>query len=976
MKIIRFKLFILLFICHTLPSVAQEWKKPYIQYTMKDGLPSNEVYDVIQDSIGYLWLTTDNGLCRFDGYEFKTYGIEKGLNDRVVFDMQLDTFGRIWMNSINGKIFYYSPELDSIIDDPFINSKKNVVTGIKPSYYFDNKFNRLHVGHQINRILNYTEYDLTNKKIESKYPYFAWISKNGFLLCSVDSYGKKLPVTTFMTKYGTPILKFKELEGSNEVINLLNFLPFGKDHLLSTTKRVIILKKPEPLILHRVRINDADVLGDSTYYICYGVDYGLRKYDGINNFIKDKSDVILSNVSTSNFYSKNSTFWISSPTSGLYKIFNSGYDFKITNLNGIAEAIVLQDKFYIFFKDNRVGEFKIDEGSVSHVKNINYDVLVNNVSVVNNKIVVRAIEGQNYIFHNSRFEKIMGRESGGNKHLSGFYGFNIYEDVDKNYIWGTNSSGIMKYNIRSKTWKRAIKSRVYCLLINRVKKILVGTSSGLYTIENDSFEDEQRHSHPYLKRRIDFMVENVDSTIVLASKNEGIYLLKNDKVKFIDLYNQFDLNYIKGLYLHDNEVWLNTSKGIFLMSVDHFDVKIIDIINSYDGLPDEVINDILFLKDEVFFVYSSSIIKFSYKKKHKSKTHNIKPFIQSLFVNNSAYKISDTMTLTYDQNNLMLKLIALDYTQNGHLRYQYAINGGVYKDLDQERNLNLFQLAPGRYDISFRVQNKEMEWGEPKKYLITILPPWWQTWWFYIGVGFAISFFTYLFMYNKNQIQKKEANLKEEIRNLEKSALQAQMNPHFIFNSLNSIQKFILANDKELASEYLSKFASLIRLNLKSSNSEWILLHDEINLLNLYLELEKLRFKNKFEYVVDLNIEKDLINIIQIPPMLIQPIIENAILHGIAGIEKKGKITISISKNVLSQSIFVTVSDNGKGFSNKQNGLHQSLGSKITKKRLELISQNEKDNFKLSNLVDANNTIIGAKAELTIKYKIIEPNEP
>lgn len=942
---------------------------------MKDGLPSNEVYDVIQDSVGYLWLTTDNGFCRFDGYEFKTYGIEKGLTDRVVFDMQLDTFGRIWMNSINGKIFYYSPTLDSIIDDPFINSKKNIITGNKSSYYFDNKSNMLLVSYHLNKAAGYTQYDFTKKILKLIYPYNAWLSKKGYFLNSIDSIGNALPIITLMNRNGEKVLDFKKLEGSNEVRNFINFLPFGENHLLSSSKRAVVLKKPKIHILSRIRINDADVLGDSTYFICYGNDYGLRKYEGLNNFIHDKGEVILHNLTASNFYSKNSTFWVSSSNSGLYKIFNSDYHFKISDLNSIAESIVFEDKIYIFFKDKRVGEFNINEGSISYIKNINNDVLVSNVSLIYNKIVVRAVDGQNYFFHRSGFDKILGRELIGNKHFSGFYGINIYEDVDKNYVWGATSTGLMKHHLKTKLWKRTLKSRVYCLLINRLNKILVGTASGLYTIVNDSFKDEQRNLHAYLKRRIDFMVENEDGTIILASKNEGVYLLKNDQVKLFDIYNQFNLNYIKGLYIHENEIWLNTSRGIFLMRVDGFNLKIIDIINSYDGLPEEVINDILFLKDEVFLIYASSIIKFSHKKNQKIIPQNVKPFIQTLYVNNISYNIKDSITLNYDQNNLMLKLVALDYTQNGNVRYQYAINGSLYKDLEMDRNLNLFQLASGTYKISFRVQNKELEWGESKKYIITILPPWWQTWWFYSISGFSIAFITFLYMHNRNKIQQKEATLKEEIRNLERAALQAQMNPHFIFNSLNSIQKFILGNEKEIASEYLSKFATLIRLNLRASNNEWIILRDEIILLNLYLELEKLRFKNKFEYEVKLDIESKMIDHIQIPPMLIQPIVENAILHGIAGITEKGKIQISIAKKEMSQSIFVTVSDNGKGISKSNNGMHQSLGSKITKKRLELISQNEKENYKLSNVVDADNTIIGAKAELTINYKVIDGNE-
>ncbi len=325
--------------------LSQNWEIPNIHYTMKNGLPSNEVYDVLEDSIGYIWLTTDNGLCRFDGYEFKTYGLEKGLTDRVVFDMQLDTFGRIWMNSINGKILYYSPELDSIIDDPFINFDKNAFKGNKTSYYFDNKLNKLIVNFPTQKLKRHISFDLENRKIVYKTPDRAWISKSGYLLKVYDEFNKQLPENILMDKFGNPILRVRPLVGSNEFKTFINFIPFGKYHLLSTFKRAIILKNPFSIVIPRAIINDADVLEDSTYYISYGADYGLRKYHGLNNFIKDKAEVILDNTTISNFYSQKKLFWVSSASTGLYKIFNSDYDFKISYQKDILKTIIFNDKF-------------------------------------------------------------------------------------------------------------------------------------------------------------------------------------------------------------------------------------------------------------------------------------------------------------------------------------------------------------------------------------------------------------------------------------------------------------------------------------------------------------------------------------------------------------------------------------------------------------------------------------------------------
>lgn len=202
--------------------------------------------------------------------------------------------------------------------------------------------------------------------------------------------------------------------------------------------------------------------------------------------------------------------------------------------------------------------------------------------------------------------------------------------------------------------------------------------------------------------------------------------------------------------------------------------------------------------------------------------------------------------------------------------------------------------------------------------------------------------------------------------NLERAALQSQMNPHFIFNSLNSIQKFIINNEKEEASEYLAKFAMLIRYNLKSSNSKEIPLKDELALLEIYIGLERIRFKNKFnvDIINNLTISPEQI---LIPPMLIQPVVENAILHGIADIQEKGLIKIVYYND--DKKIYIKVSDNGKGLTLNQITKEQSDGSRITKRRLELINNQSQSNYTLTNDVDVNGNIIGAIAHLEITYR-------
>ncbi len=175
-----------------------------------------------------------------------------------------------------------------------------------------------------------------------------------------------------------------------------------------------------------------------------------------------------------------------------------------------------------------------------------------------------------------------------------------------------------------------------------------------------------------------------------------------------------------------------------------------------------------------------------------------------------------------------------------------------------------------------------------------------------------------------------------QISSLQRSALQAQMNPHFIFNCLNSIQNFIMQNEKLEAMDYLNRFANLIRQNLDASTSNTILLSDELDMLKNYIELEQMRFNDAFDYAIHIGDKLDIGSTF-IPPLLIQPFVENAILHGVAGIEQRGKIQIDISKE--HQYLYIHIIDNGRGITdNQKDKMHKSHAMKITSQRLDYIN--------------------------------------
>jgi LytS/YehU family sensor histidine kinase len=290
------------------------------------------------------------------------------------------------------------------------------------------------------------------------------------------------------------------------------------------------------------------------------------------------------------------------------------------------------------------------------------------------------------------------------------------------------------------------------------------------------------------------------------------------------------------------------------------------------------------------------------------------------------------------------------------------------------RTATYLHLPAGKYIFKVQGSNSQGIWSDKTAELsINVLPPWWETWWaytLYVLVFAAAIFFV-------TRAQQRRLIYREQQRNkfleLEMQALRAQMNPHFIFNCLNSINRFVLMNETETASDYLTRFSRLIRTVLNNSKRSFISLEDELEMLRLYLDMENLRFKNGFEYSIDMRSNIDPQNIF-IPPLIFQPFAENAVKHGIMHKNGPGKLQINLS--VENDILNFTIEDNGIGrvaaalLHSKSGEKNKSLGLQITKDRLSLINgyTHEKTFFEIEDLHDASGNASGTRISLKIKF--------
>jgi len=336
------------------------------------------------------------------------------------------------------------------------------------------------------------------------------------------------------------------------------------------------------------------------------------------------------------------------------------------------------------------------------------------------------------------------------------------------------------------------------------------------------------------------------------------------------------------------------------------------------------------------------------------------------------------LTLPYDSNTISFNFAALEYSHPEANEFKFQM-----KNLDDalvyNQNKNFVRypnIPPGEYTFRLWASNSDGVWSTRVKELqISILPPWWQTWQARLAALAILGLILYtIYRYRVAQIRKQEAFLRKEaeykqmLAETETAILRLQMNPHFIFNSLNSIGSYILQEDTDLAYDYLIDFSKLMRMILDFAEKPFIALSDEINLLERYIKTEAMRFEKKIDFQV--NVSKTLdAEELQLPTMILQPFVENAILHGLAQKKEAGIIKLTFQKK--GDHLICTVEDNGLGrkAASKNNPRHhQSKALKITERRLKLLSEQKKAeaSFEIKDLLAENGASLGTQVYLQL----------
>ena len=414
--------------------------------------------------------------------------------------------------------------------------------------------------------------------------------------------------------------------------------------------------------------------------------------------------------------------------------------------------------------------------------------------------------------------------------------------------------------------------------------------------------------------------------------------------------------------------WIATANGLIAFNEQSKSFK---KFTTNDGLAKNDMNGNIYCSSEgiIYFGAANYISSFNPVQLLNEGTVKKPVFISSILINGAIEETADnhSLILDYNNNNIIFNWAMADYTNPFQNHYYCKLEGidSNWRYVGNKGEIQYAHLSPGNYQVLLKATNAN---GLPASNIeviqLVILAPVWERWWFILSSLLLVILLVAGIIRNRILKIKKRVMIQQQLSELELKALRAQMNPHFIFNSLSSIQESIINNKTEAAAKYLGKFSKLIRMVLENSGKTYITLTDEIDYLKLYLELESFRFEN-FSYSIEINQELTK-GIIYVPTMIVQPYVENAIKHGLAHQTGDKKLLIQFRLDEEKQ-LWADITDNGIGRkksaeinAGRAPG-HHSMGMQITEERLSLLQQRHQGQIIITDLYDSNNQPSGTR---------------
>lgn len=553
-----------------------------------------------------------------------------------------------------------------------------------------------------------------------------------------------------------------------------------------------------------------------------------------------------------------------------------------------------------------------------------------------------------------------------------------YINHNKDEILFPSKEGLVLFNKRKETFKPYASFNI-TRIINKILKIeskiwIATEGKGLYVFdENTKKLDHFTTKSEKLKLSSNFIfdlyINNKNELFIGSNEGLDILNLKTDQIQNYSQANGLPDNRVVSIIEGENNYWLGTFSGLSRFnknraSFENYFVK--------DGLPDNEFNKASAHRaNDSLFVFGgmNGIVKFNpFKIIPKNESSQLR------VVNLEYFKSSENKIIQKKYNFDKLGVITLPYDKNFiKINFTDGNNGNILYKVDNSNwlpskkgEINLVGLEAGNHDIYVKVKGLNQE---PRKYQIFVETVLYKKLWIQIIIFLTAVILVSSYFIGKNKKEKRNRKRDLEIKRLEDVALRYQMSPHFIKNALNNIQSTLFLNGEKTASKYISNLATIIRFTLYNAGKDRVSLKEELNYLSAYISMEHLRYDGQFDYEITTEGISD-VDKIEFPPMLFQPIVENAILHGFSGYKGEKMLEVKFSKQ--GNYIHGDILDNGRGLSLVQDvssDKHKLGATKIIKQRIQIYNEKRSDYLSYEIARIKNKTIA------TIKILIIKPDE-
>ena len=946
---------------------AQEFG--YTRYDSKDGLAGSTVYCMTQDKDGFLWFGTESGLSRFDGTHFKNFTKADGLPDNEIIQLFADSKGRVWISAFKKTIcYYYKGKIYNISNDTLLTSIRMYDHVLR--FVEDANGNILMQETSLLHLLPSTGRAITIDKIEEKpikYISTIALSETGkFLVADKD----------------------RLLEYSNRrfvLRKMLDFSPVFYSHTALSFKGIVawckgnVLKSQafETNNIHPYPMPDAPVncnfLDDKQYGICTKDGAIIRN---INNAGSDEH--FLKGVPVSNLMKDSEgNIWFCTLGQGAYRLNSmSVFNLKLKEDNLPAQQVLSFAKYnQSILAGTETG--RLYRLSTETGKPEKENILLP-VEAKDPIVGICSLNGNGYIYA-ARGDLI--KLSPGGKLLKKLDDFIIIKAifVDKDKLYAATNIHAFSMDTANLSETGSIWSGRTTTVFASNDTMYVGTLNGLYCRFPDKSIQYLGEKNPELNTRITYIRKDDRGILWVGTYGDGIIAWKNGRViARIDQQNGLTSNFCRTMFLHGNGLWIGTDKGLNRIDISKpaYPVK---KYTTGDGLASNIINAVYVDGSNVFVGTPEGVTFFDEQKIFSSSRCDLK-FVDIGVGGQTYFPDEMPAVIAHAKNNVQFNYVGISYKSAGDIRYRYRLLGvdSNWKET-RETFLSYPTLPSGDYELQVQAINK---FDVPSKIItsqFTIEKLIWEKTWFLTLIAMiflaAMASLVYSIISRIRRREEEKTSVNKRIGELEQLARKAQMNPHFIFNSLNSIQQYVMDADIVGANKFISGFSRLIRKTLDFSSKAEVSLAEELDYLTNYLELEKTRLENAFSWSVF--IDPDLhVSEYFIPPMILQPFVENSVRHGLRyRKDKEGKVTVTVKKEP--GFLICVLEDNGVGrkaalkYKSANPIEYQSKGMSLTAERITMLNKNNphKITMQIDDLEDDQQNSLGTR--VTLQFPVL-----